>query len=65
MEKTKQSKTRKRPGPKPSDEKKRKTSVALNEDLYERTRQYAGTHMTTMRGTIEMALSDYLEKQGA
>ena len=63
MTETRQNKVRKRPGPKPSEEKKHKTSVALNEDLYERTRQYAGTHMTTMRRTIEAALLNYLDKE--
>ncbi|MBQ3301917.1 MAG: hypothetical protein IJH04_07235 [Eggerthellaceae bacterium] len=56
---------RKKPGPKPSGESKTVTSVALNSDLYERTRRYAGTHETTMRQTIQLALSEYLQKREA
>lgn len=57
--------TRRKPGPKPSDEKKTVTSVALNNELYERTRRYAGTHETTMRQTIQLALNEYLQKREA
>lgn len=60
-----QSKGRGKPGPKPSGENKTVTSVALNSELYERTRRYAGTHETTMRQTIQMALSEYLQKREA
>lgn len=56
---------RRRPEPKPSGEKKTVTSMALNSELYERTRRYAGTHETTMRQTIQMALSEYLQKREA
>jgi hypothetical protein len=56
---------RKKPGPKPSGESKTVTSVALNSELYERTRRYAGTHEMTMRQTIQRALSEYLEKREA
>ena len=56
---------RKKPGPKPSGESKTVTSVALNSDLYERTRRYAGTHETTMRQTIQLALNEYLQKREA
>ena len=56
---------KKKPGPKPSGESKTVTSVALNSELYERTRRYAGTHETTMRQTIQQALCEYLQTREA
>lgn len=42
-----------------------KTTVELNDSLFEETKRYAAQHRITLRAVLESALHDYLKQQGA
>ena len=42
-----------------------KTTVELNDSLFEETKRYAAQHRTTLRAVLESALHDYLKQQVA
>ncbi|HRD67377.1 MAG TPA: hypothetical protein PKY50_14620 [Candidatus Competibacter sp.] len=41
-----------------------KTTVELNESLFEEAKRYAVQHRITLRAVLESALHDYLKQQG-
>jgi len=42
-----------------------KTTVELNDSLFEETRRYAAQHHTTLRAVLERALHTFLKQQAA
>ena len=40
-----------------------KTTVELNDSLFEETKRYASQHRITLRAVLESALHDYLKQQ--